>query len=174
MDKLKQFIDSNREEFDEINLPEGHFDRFEKKLSRRSKRHVSLYAIFSIAAAACIALLLIFRPSTNLYMDDDPTANVCEIEELQLYYTMKMNDIISKIETIYEETSSPGSRQLMAATRAVLEDSNEFEEQILPTLPCSEEGLFAMNQHYENSLTSLRIMLHQMENVTEMQQENPN
>lgn len=174
MDKLKQFIDSNKEEFDEVDLPEGHFERFEKKLSARRRRPVRLYTLFGIVAAACIALLLIFKPSTDLYMDDDPTANVCEIEELQLYYTMRMNDVLSKIEAVYEKAPSPGSSQLMAATQTVLHDSEEFEEQVLPTLPCSEEGIFAVNQHYENSLASLRIMLNQMENVTDIKQEDPN
>lgn len=32
MDKLKNFIDTNKEAFEDDLLPEGHFERFEKKL----------------------------------------------------------------------------------------------------------------------------------------------
>lgn len=169
MDKLKKYIDSHRDEFDDVNLPEGHFERFEQKLPLQKKaRSHRMYFLYGVAAAACISLLLIFKPSTDLYPDENnPTANICEIEELQLYYTMQINDVIAKMETLYEQSPTPGTSELMAATQEVLKDSNRFEERILPTLPCSEEGLFAMNQHYENSLSSLHNMLIIMENVVD-------
>jgi len=168
MDKLKQFINDHREKFDDIELPKGHLERFEKKLPSHGRRRTLWYSIYGVAAAACIALLIFFKPSTDLFIeDDDPTANVCEIEELQLYYTMQINDVLAKIEAVYEKETSPKSTQLMQATKEVLNDSGQFEEKILPTLPCSEEGIYAMNQHYRNSLKSLQIMLEQMENDTD-------
>lgn len=168
MDKLKQFIDDHRDEFDEIDLPKGHLERFEKKLPSRRKRHTLWYSIYGVAAAACIALLIFFKPSTDLFIEENDSAtNVCEIEELQLYYTMQMNDVLAQIEATYEKDVSPGTTQLMQAIKNVLNDSDQFEEEVLPTLPCSEEGIFAMNQHYKNSLISLQIMLEQMENVKE-------
>jgi hypothetical protein len=36
-------------------------------------------------------------------------------------------------------------------------------------LPCSNDGLFAMTQHYSNSLEGLTLMLKQMEQVTDNQ-----
>jgi len=168
-DKLKQFIDAHRDEFDDIELPEGHQARFEKKLPSPRKRYTLWYSVYGVAAAACIALLIFFKPSTDLFIEEDnPTANVCEIDELQLYYTMQMNDVIARIEKIHEKDLSPGSNELMLAMKEVLNDSGHFEDEILPTLPCNEEGFFAMNQHYKNSLMSLQIMLEQMEIVTEI------
>ncbi len=168
MDKLKQFIDDHREQFEETALPAGHQERFEKKLLSRKKRYTLWYSIYGVAAAACIALLIFFKPSTDLSIDDDTAANVCEIEELQLYYTMQINDVLAKIEAVYEKEASPKSTQLMRATKEVLNDSGQFEEKVLPTLPCSEEGIYAMNQHYKNSLRSLQIMLEQMDNETDI------
>ncbi|MDF9829198.1 hypothetical protein [Parabacteroides sp. PF5-6] len=163
MDKLKQFIDEHRQEFDDFELPEGHLARFEKKLPRRAKRHTLWYTVYGVAAAACIALFILFKPSTDLFMDDDdPTANVCEIEELQLYYTMQINEVLARIEAADEETTSYKSAQLVQASRKVVSDSGRFEEEILPTLPCSEEGIYVINQHYSNSLRSLQIMLDQI------------
>ena len=37
MDKLKNFIDTNREAFEDDLLPEGHFERFEQKLAAPRK-----------------------------------------------------------------------------------------------------------------------------------------
>lgn len=172
MDKLKQFIEDHKDEFDQVELPEGHRMRFEEKLPTRKTRHTLWYSVYGVVAAACIALLIFFRPATDLFIEeDDPSANVCEIEELQLYYTMQMNDVLARIDAIYAQDVSPGSSQLMSAIREVLDDSGRFEEKVLPSLPCSEEGIFAMNQHYKNSLMSLQIMLEQMENVKETETE---
>lgn len=167
MDKLKQFIDDHRDEFDDIELPKGHLERFEKKLPSHAKRRTLWFSIYGAAAAACIALLIFFKPSTDLYIDDDdPTANVCEIEELQLYYTMQINEVLARIEAVDEKETSPKSAQLVKASKQVLSDNGRFEEEVLPSLPCSEEGIYAMNQHYRNSLRSLQIMLDQMEDKT--------
>ncbi|MCD8267352.1 MAG: hypothetical protein LUD46_02050 [Parabacteroides sp.] len=61
MDKLKNFIDTNREAFEDNLLPEGHFDRFEKKLPEAGRKHFKLYSLVAFVAAASIALLLLFR-----------------------------------------------------------------------------------------------------------------
>ena len=55
MDKLKNFIDTNREAFEDDLLPEGHFERFEKKLPPARRKHFKLYSLSAFAAAAAIA-----------------------------------------------------------------------------------------------------------------------
>ena len=44
MDKLKNFIDTNREAFEDDLLPEGHFERFEQKLAVPRKSRATLYS----------------------------------------------------------------------------------------------------------------------------------
>ena len=62
MDKLKNFIDANRNAFEEDEmLPEGHFERFEQKLPKPRKNRAALYSLSAFAIAASIALLLLFR-----------------------------------------------------------------------------------------------------------------
>ena len=45
MDKLKNFIDTNREAFEDDLLPEGHFERFEQKLAVPRKSRATLYSL---------------------------------------------------------------------------------------------------------------------------------
>ena len=52
MDKLKNFIDTNREAFEDDLLPEGHFERFEQKLAVPRKSRATLYSLCAFAAAA--------------------------------------------------------------------------------------------------------------------------
>lgn len=68
MDKLKNFIDANRDAFEEDEiLPEGHFERFEQKLPKPRKNRVALYSLSAFAIAASIALLLLFRLPGGTY-----------------------------------------------------------------------------------------------------------
>lgn len=165
MDKLKQFIEDHRDEFDDIQLPEGHFERFEKKMRPpRRQQPFRLWFLTVAAVAACIAALFILRLPVESLMDESA---VCEIEEVQLFYRMQMNNVLSRIEKIHETDQSQTTAKLLEVSREILIANEQFEEKILPELPCSEEGVFAMNQHYNNSISSLNTMLEQMERVAE-------
>ena len=89
-----------------------------------------------------------------------------EFGELQMYYKMQINDIMAQMESLYKKEKTPGAAGLLQESKRILKDNYMFEETILPTLPCSNDGLFAMNQHYSASVESLNIMLKQMEIVT--------
>lgn len=172
MDKLKNFIDTNREAFEDDLLPEGHFDRFEKKLPPAPRKHFKLYSLCAFAAAASIALLLLLRMPGGTPVPESPQTGVqqkCsnqkEFHELQMFYKMQINDIMAQMESLYKEEQAPGAAGLLQESKRILKDNYMFEETILPTLPCSNDGLFAMNQHYSASVESLNIMLKQMERV---------
>lgn len=175
MDKLKDFIEANRKAFDDERLPEGHFERFEKKLDTRKHSHrIKIYSLFTFIAAAGIALLFLLRmpggtpmpvPQQGVSQQPHKCAMKEEIEELRLYYNMQMNDVISQMHELYKQEQIPGADELIEETKRVLTDNYMFEETVLPTLPCSNDGLSAMNQHYTSSLESLNIMLQQMEKM---------
>ena len=173
MDKLKNFIDTNKEAFEDDLLPEGHFERFEKKLPPARRKHFKLYSLSAFAAAAAIALILLLRmpggtpaPVNQKAAIQQQCSQQKEFGELQIYYNMQMSDIISQMQAMYKQQRIPGTEELLKETKRVLTDNYMFEETILPTLPCSNDGLFAMNQHYSASVESLNIMLKQMEIVT--------
>ena len=150
-------------------LPEGHFERFEQKLPKPRKNRAALYSLSAFAIAASIALLLLFRLPGGTSLPEPAqktTAQTCEaqeeIEELRLYYNMQMKKL-------YKQDRTPGAEELLQESKRILTDNYMFEETILPTLPCSNDGLFAMTQHYSNSLEGLTLMLKQMEQVTDNQ-----
>lgn len=176
MDKLKNFIDTHRDAFDDEMLPEGHFGRFSQKLpeSRQSKRF-KIYTLGACLAAACAALFFLLHapesdpvsiPLDHSLQASEKTQHCqqkTEIDELRLYYNMQMNDVMARMEILNREQRTPGAAGLLKETHKVLTDNYMFETTVLPTLPCSDIGLFAMTQHYSNSLQSLSFMLKQME-----------
>lgn len=142
----------------------------------RRQHPARLYSLaVSFVAAAAVALFFLLRIPGGTSIPpslpaSSPVVHVCkdqqEIEELRIYYTMQINEMMAQIERLYKQDKTPGSAGLLAATQKILTDNYMFEETVLPTLPCSSEAVFAMTQHYTNSLESLSIMLKQMERVT--------
>lgn len=168
MDKLKQFIEEHAGEFQEEALPEGHLERFEKKLPAfRSNKRRLIIGLCALTTAATFALLIWVKPILMLNETEDMTCGSAnEISEVRLYYQMQMDEVIAQMQTIYKERKAPGTADLLKETSKVLSENEAFETKVLPRLPCTDQGLYAMNQHYSNSLESLTIMLQQMERVT--------
>lgn len=169
MDKLKDFIDKNREAFDEEFLPEGHLGRFGKKLGR--KRAIRRFGLCCVSVAACAGIFFFLKIQTELtdLPLRPPLVFTCEAEEeiegLRLYYSMQMYDVEAQIKELCAVGQTLGSIELMEETEQVIRTTYDFEEKILPSLPCSDAGIFAMNQLYSNSLRSLNFMLKQMEQI---------
>ncbi|MDR0429703.1 MAG: hypothetical protein LBH58_04410 [Tannerellaceae bacterium] len=173
MDKLKKFIHTNREAFDNDPLPAGHFKRFEKKLPTPPKKQIKWINVFSIAIAAVVTLFVFIRiqsdmKDTSLEQSGMYTCETQkEFDELRFYYNMQIDELWVQIRTLCKSEQSSGGLELLEETKRVIKSTHDFEENVLPILPCSDDGLFAMNQHYRNSLASLNIMLKQMEYVTD-------
>lgn len=174
MDKLKNFINTRRDEFDKGDLPEGHFERFEHRLPTARRKHLFLHSIAAAAVAASLALLIFFQFFNE--PETDPQVYVCEtrdeIEDLKMYYNMQINDVITRMEDLYEKDQTSGGEKLLDETKKVLTDNYMFEETVLPKLPCSSDALFAITLHYNSSLESLSFMLKQMEHITEKNDNN--
>jgi hypothetical protein len=169
MDKLKHFINSNRQAFDGGLLPEGHFERFDKKLPALYKKCNRMTGILSVVVAAAIALFVVFNIQHGI--KDTPAHQSVtyscetqqEIDELRFYYNMQMGSLYAQMRTLYKSEQTSGGLALLKESKQVIKSSRNFENNVLPELPRSEAGLFAINQHYNASLESLNIMLYQME-----------
>ncbi|HJA88181.1 MAG TPA: hypothetical protein H9778_05735 [Candidatus Parabacteroides intestinavium] len=167
MDQLKDFIDKNREAFDTDDLPIGDLDRFLTKLeqteNRRSKRRWLEWAAIPIAAAIALFLYLALPWGEDAF--DEPQY-ICELHsemtELRTYYMMQMEGILMEMEEKSLQSNNPASRKLLEAGQHIQNSCRQFDREVLPTLPCSDEGVFAINQQYRNSLSSLQQLYGQM------------
>lgn len=166
MDKLKDFIDKNRQEFDDIALPEGHTERFKKKLGRRSQTLGKRWLAGLVAAASLTGLLFVFHPQIQKKQVEEVCELSIEIRELRLYYNMQLAATVGKMEELYKQSQSPGNLELLKQTQDVLAANLDFEKRILPSLPCREEALFVINQHYDASLEGMNILLDRMRKKT--------
>jgi hypothetical protein len=172
MDNLKDFIDRHRDEFDAEPLPDGHLERFERRLRRRHNRHARylLPLAATLAAAACIFTFLFITGGDANPNRNGTGAFICEsdeeMDELRAYYHMRVYDLEERMRSLHQAKPSEGATGILQDTKEVMNSIDEFEENILPTLPCSDDGLNVMNRQYAGSLEILGKMLEQMEEIT--------
>ncbi|OUO49729.1 hypothetical protein B5F77_14185 [Parabacteroides sp. An277] len=170
MDRLKDFIEKNREAFEHEPLPEGHETRFRQRLDEafpeKRTRRFALRGWAVPVAAALIGWLCWQFPA--LWSGTDSTA-VCELHtevaELRTYYQMEMDDILMQMEAYESRNDNPAYRTLLEESRKITHACNRFDAQVLPTLPCSDEAVQAIQQQYGNSLNSLHILYAQMQRL---------
>lgn len=171
MDRLKDYIQQNREAFDEIPLPEGHLERFAARLEKEeTKKTVPLWHKL-VPLAAAVALFFCLSIPFWMHQPVSPDAYVCELHsemgELHTYYRMQLEDHLMELETASKENPSEAVTHLLEAALQIEASCQQFDNQVLPTLPCSDEGIFAINQQYQNSLNSMQILCQQLNRVKE-------
>ncbi|CDE65315.1 putative uncharacterized protein [Parabacteroides sp. CAG:409] len=172
MDRLKDYIEQHREAFNEEPLPEGHLERFAARLEKEEEEKVKTVPLWRrlMPLAAVVALFLclsvpfwIQRGTSDSY--------VCELHsemgELHTYYRMQLEDHLMELETASKENPSEAVMHLLEAALQIEASCQQFDNQVLPTLPCSDEGIFAINQQYQNSLNSMQILCQQLNRVKE-------
>lgn len=182
MDKLRDFIETNRADFDEAYpLPKGHEARFMDRLEeekpmvmlRKNPLSKGLYFLYAITMAASVALLLLLRFSTPHPTEatDPYLAEVqqiqTEMEELQFYYHMQMRTVREQMKQLTEQQPTPGVMAIWRESEQILADNHNFEQNELPQLPTESETLCALTQHYGSSLETLQFMLSKMEQMSE-------
>ncbi len=169
MDRLKDFRDTHADDFLVADPPAGHFNRFGTRLPAAPRRSFAwVRAACSLAAAACVACLLImgaYRGSS----DADDTSFMAdadfrtEMEETHSYYRMEIDGVMARIEDLYSTYPGPVAEEIMAESRQVLDETRRFESMVLPELPLSDTGLYALNCHYTNTVQCLSYMLDELE-----------
>lgn len=172
MDNLKNFIDTHREEFEEETLPQGHELRFEEKLKKggRSKTR-SLLLLCGAIVAAIFVMLVLIRPSIQLA---DPPADLIgsglcenneEINEMKNYYQARMHTLLDEFNSAYGQTQMPALKELLAESERIVTDTELFEREVLPGLPCSDQSLYVLKTHYDSSLNSLLYLEKQIDRI---------
>ena len=175
MEKLRQFIENHRDEFDDEPLLEGHWERFEQKLAavepQQPTKRVWLWAVAGLAAAAAIALLLWLQPvrivtdPSDGMVQEDWLAMQQEFLETQGYYQMRIIDLTEQMDELCKAKRSTEAEQLLQAAWQVRSEVTEFEQEVVPTLSYDETGLYALTQTYSMGIGSLTFLLNQMETM---------
>ena len=173
MDKLKKYIDENMEDFNDFELPEGHLERFDAKLKKTSSKRISLYWISGAVAAVAMMILIISglkeQPDDQSSVVAETESKCSEIQEeinqLTFYYNMKVCDLLSKIEDVCVKSNSNEAKEILESSKTVHNDVMDFENNIVPDLPCSDLSFEIITRQYDANIASLQLILDQAQRI---------
>ncbi|MEM7160998.1 MAG: hypothetical protein AAF487_01030 [Bacteroidota bacterium] len=162
-DKLKNFIDSNKEEFDVEFPSENLWNKIESDLDQKEVKVFSIRPYLPYAAAGIMIFLSVFfflnKDNKNLAEDPVQSAQdnlVEDFGEVENYYSMQVND---KLRNLNEYDVDP----------ELLEEINdlksEFEELKVEMGYGADPGIVleAMVENYRLRLEILESLLHAFE-----------
>ncbi len=157
MDKLKTYISSHREAFDNETPREGHFERFEAKFSRKEGLRVHYW---QWAAAAVVVLSL----SAGLWLwqqpavptDNGQVTVLCENSaDMKSCYLGRMYETAGIIEELSEKLD-PYTRGDVQMEVAGIIGANQFFEQELPEELPEKESRKILSAYYKQNLATLQ------------------
>ena len=148
MDKLKSFIQENRELFDSDPLPEGHELRFMQKMeSRRSRKHNYLIYI-SVAALLLLVVTIGVR-----FLKEDPVSSLfyvdpCGSESYTCYYD-QMQKLSEQIEYNTRELPDYKRQEILMNMESIMPRSADEFSEMLPKDISSQEAERLNKKYYQ-------------------------
>ena len=168
---IEQKIRNNREAFDDMKMPEGSRERFQKKLEeisplaslgRNDEKHARndrrLWLTWtSIAAAAAVALFVIINGIKIEVVEQAPSQQVADnkLVEMRQMYDEKVEEAIINLEEVMENVDDSTKMQINAVIRDLMNMGDVFAEMA----PLPEERQMAIaEQMYDNKLRTLELL----------------
>ncbi|MFA5753419.1 MAG: hypothetical protein WC128_06895 [Bacteroidales bacterium] len=148
MDKLKSFIQENRELFDSDPLPEGHELRFMQKMeSRRSRKHNYLIYI-SVAALLLLVVTIGVR-----FLKEDPVSSLfyvdpCGSESYTCYYD-QMQKLTEQIEYNTRELPDYKRQEILMNMESIMPRSADEFSEMLPNDISGREAERLNKEYYQ-------------------------
>lgn len=175
MEQIEKFIQDQRDKFQVDLPPEGHFERFEMKLSASAPKKKSNYwigFISGIAAVVAIGLIAFFyttKPEKEHLTLSDLSTQYADVE---FYYTSTIEHQTKKLENICEKYGKD-DKALQLLFREIKEYDQTYDQicKELNTAPNDERVINALITYYKTKLEIINKILSEIENK---QKENEN
>lgn len=165
MDQLERLIIESRDEIQNDLPHEGHFERFEMKLSAKKERKiVKLLAYAASVAAIAVIFFSVLTPertSGNEFTLSDISAQYADVEN---YYTNTIDKQTQKVETLVQQETN---RHEMQELLDELKESDKTYEQLcadLKATPNDQRVINALIIYYQNKLEIINKILGELEN----------
>ena len=168
---IEQKIRNNREAFDDMKMPEGSRERFQKKLEeisplaslgRNDEKHARndrrLWLTWtSIAAAAAVALFVIINGIKIEVVEQAPSQQVADnkLVEMRQFYDEKVEEAIINLEEVMENVDDSTKMQINAVIRDLMNMGDVFAE--MAPLP-EEKQMAIAEQIYDNKLRAIELI----------------
>ncbi len=176
MDKLKRHIETHPADF-EIDAPEGHAERFRKKLNRQHRRSLLMRTRPVLKIAGVILLFILsglwILEHTRLIpgngKEKDPV--VAEYTEAEHYYAMQVNNKFNQLKQMKFVGDSLQKKIILKEFKNM--DSVYYDlQKELKMNPGDERILQAMIEYYQTKLGALNTIINQLSQLQNSKHKN--
>lgn len=171
-DELERLILNNRASFQDNEPPEGHFERFDAKLSKASKpaRKINFQPILKIAAIVVFALLAVNQARIYFFPEKQPTLSLGSISpeyrEVEFYYTNAIQLGMNQWDKLKNDGLISESEQRMMQKEQ--EDFDLMYQKLLIDLkanPGDERVINAMLEYYQSRMNVITLIINKLQEV---------
>lgn len=166
MKDIRKYIDENREQFDDKELPAGHMERFEALLKNQEKpvekipaKRVRLISIISVAAAIAVLCLLAIKVYIPNNVNITPGLEGTEIETESFqatneHYDELMQQKIADIMCKLAYTDQENQALLTADLEELMKSHTEFVKEMAHN-ENKEIAMHYLINHYKTNIQVL-------------------
>ena len=170
---IEQKIRNNREAFDDVRMPEGSRERFEKRLEEisplaslgrndghyaRNDRKIRFMTWTSVAAAAVAIFVIIagLKFDTGTLTDQVPQQTADnKLVEMRKVYDERVDEAIYNLEEVMKNVDDSTRMQINAVIDGLLDMGDVFADMA----PLPEERQMAITEQiYDNNLRTLELL----------------
>lgn len=178
MKDLEKIVNENRLVFDSFEPDEGHFERFEQKLSQLHKSKNKTFTLGFMLKAAVITLLIVL---SGLWIYDNTFTTPSlkkgialreispEYSEVEMYYTKLINQKYNEIND-FSFIDSKQKKMLMYELNE-MDSIYENLKKDITLNPNDDRVINAMIQHYQLKVEVMNQILRQLQQVKNIEQE---
>ncbi len=177
MNKLEQYIRSNRDRFDAVEPARGHMERFRNRLPGSDTRlTLPLFTripyglkIASVLILVAVSSVLIYEQAQRFYFSrQEPLQEVLpgEYLEAKLYYTSLIREKYSEIDRL--SLADPERNEILLKEMGEMDRLFHSLMKDLQTNPSDERILSAMITHYQMKIDVMDQIITQLEKVNEI------
>jgi cytochrome c-type biogenesis protein CcmH/NrfG len=175
MNKLEDLIQSNRDKFNDLEPDEGHFERFQEKLSRHHRQNRRFpWGVFLKAAAVAILVVLSGLWIYENVGDKESSRQLAleqvspEVREAHFYYTSLMEEKYERIRQ-FDFKNEDQKEMLLQELREMDAIYSNIRDDLRAN-PNDSRVVSALIRHYQMKLEVMNQILNQLENINTQQQ----
>lgn len=170
-DYLEELIVANRTRLDDAEPPEGHFDRFRKRLEKEEyHRSFSWNSVWKVAAAVVFIFLAVNQ--ARIWMKPAEAGTVAlssispELAEVEFYYIHAINTGMNSLAQLAGSgVITEKENEIMLQEFAEFEKRYEALQEELNAHPHDERIINAMIEYYQARLNVISMVLQKLEEV---------
>ncbi|WP_430816007.1 hypothetical protein [Carboxylicivirga sp. RSCT41] len=163
-DRLKEYIDQNREAFDSLDAPARAWDAIDTQLNGHKHKRLTILRYSSIAVAAALAGIMIYVA----VLQPGNTSQVSEVSymnETELYYSTEVNQkraLVYQMSAQYPELQTEMDNDLAELDTIMAEIKRDLKDNV-----DNAEVVEAMIQNYRMKLSILEDIMQFLEEQQE-------